>query len=91
VAALTDMDIFVSGVPVYNWTSDITAGWNMGGSVFDTVSFDDPQDNPDGSVEAFAFWWNPLIKSYEIVTTIETKKGYWIAANQNCTLTLSAP
>jgi len=91
VAVLSDMDISVSGVPVYNWTSDITAGWNMSGSVFDTVSFADPQDNPDGSVEAFAFWWNPVSKSYDFVTTIESKKGHWIAATQNCTLTLSVP
>jgi len=91
VAVLSDMDILVSGVPVYNWTTDITAGWNMSGSVFDTVSFTDPQDNPDGSVEAFAFWWNPVTKSYDLVTTIDTKKGHWIAATQNCTLNLSAP
>jgi len=91
VAVLSETVISVWGVPVYNWTTDITAGWNMIGSVFDNVSFTDPQDNPDGRVEAFGYWWNPVTKSYVFTTTIETEKGYWIAATQNCTLTLSTP
>ena len=92
VAVLSDSVLSVTGVPVYTWTADIIAGWNMIGSVFGSVvDFTDPQDNPDGSVESFVYWWNPVTKSYEFGTIIEPTKGYWAAATQDCSLTLSIP
>jgi len=90
VAVMADTIITVSGSPVESWTTDITAGWNMVGSLCDEdVDFTAPDDNPDGSVEAYAFWWNPSVRSYNLAYTLESTKGYWVAALQDCELTLS--
>jgi hypothetical protein len=88
VAVMTDVTATVTGIPVNDWTVSITAGWNMIGSIFDSASFTDPYDNPDLSVMAFVYWWDPVSKSYVYGTTIEPGKGYWAASTQDCTLTL---
>ena len=63
----------------------------MIGSVITSADFTAPDDNLDGSVMAFTYWWDPVSKSYVYTTTVEPGKGYWAAAVQDCTLTLSAP
>ncbi|MCK5213407.1 MAG: hypothetical protein KAQ74_05725, partial [Dehalococcoidia bacterium] len=93
VAVSTDQIVIVEGTPVDSWEEEpISAGWNMIGSVCgESVDFSNPADAPDGSVEGFAYAWDPLAKSYSYTTTIEPGKGYWIAATQECTLTLPPP
>ncbi len=91
VAVLSDMVITVCGSPVNSWTDDMTTVWNMIGSVSGSVDFTNPDDDPDGSVEPFAYQWDPVGKSYVLVTTLDPTKGHWIAATQECTLTLSVP
>jgi putative ABC transport system substrate-binding protein len=88
VAVAADTTINVCGVPVTTWASDIKAGWNMIGSLIYNASIADPNDNPDGSVQPFAYWWDPASKSYDYKTTIEPTKGYWVASVQDCTLTV---
>ena len=70
------------------WTSAIKAGWDMVGSVIGNSSIANPNDNPDGSVQPFAYWWDPATKSYIMTTTIESGKGYWVASVKDCVLTL---
>jgi len=91
VAVTSDTVATVTGVPVFSWTNSVKAGWNMAGSVLATlgVSFTNPNDDPDGSVMAFNYWWNPVSKSYASGTTIETGKGYWIPALRDASLTVS--
>ena len=91
VAVTEDMTISVTGTPVTNWTGDITAGWNMIGSVFADATIGDPDDNPDGSVESFAYWWDPVGRNYVFTTDIEPGRAYLVAATQDCTLTMSSP
>jgi len=87
---LSDTNIAISGTPVQSWTSNITQGWNMIGSVYGlNVTFTDPDDTPDSSVEGYAYWWNPTGKSYDYTTLIEPMKGYWVIALQDCSLTVS--
>ena len=85
-AATAPCNITVTGTPVYYYTASLSAGWNMVGSVYESVSISDPQDDPDGSVQPFAYWYNPETGSYAYTTTIEPKKGYWVAAIQDCNL-----
>jgi len=68
---------------------DIKAGWNLIGATCDTVSMSDTIDDPDGSVQPFAYWWNPDSKSYDYKTTIEPGKGYWVASVRDCRLWVS--
>ena len=90
VAATGDMTIVVSGEPVTTWTAGIKAGWGMIGSVFSDASIADPDDDPDGSVEAFAYWWDPVSRSFVYTTDIEPGKGYMVASTQDCALTMSS-
>lgn len=90
VAVSSATNITISGTPVQSWTSNITKGWNMIGSVYGlNVTFTDPDDTPDESVEGFAYWWNPTGRSYDYTELIEPMKGYWVAALQDCSLTVS--
>jgi subtilisin family serine protease len=88
VAVTEDTTIIVCGIPIETRTIDITAGWNMIGSVNTTVSIADPNDDPDESIIPPAYWWDPVSKSYITTTDIEPGKGYWVASLNDCTLTL---
>jgi len=88
VAVIEDGNITVSGVPLETWTTDIAAGWNMTGSVITSASIDDPNDDPDSSVQPFAYWWDPVSMTYILTTDIDPSKGYWVASVQDCTLTM---
>jgi len=88
VAVAGDTTITVTGAPVANWTTDIKAGWNMIGSVINNASIISPNDNPDGSLQPFAYWWDPLSKAYQYTTETEPGKGYWVASVSDCKLTL---
>lgn len=90
VAVTGNTTTTITGTAVPGWTGNITAGWNMIGSVGWTTpaSISNPNDNPDGSVQIFAYWWDPVGRTYIITTDIEPGKGYWIASVQDCTLTL---
>jgi len=92
VAVSSDRTISVTGEPLTEWTSGISTGWNMIGSVHGgSVSFSTPDDDPDGSVEGFVYWWDPTTKSYVYGTTVETGKGYWAACTAPCDLTVGPP
>ena len=79
----------VSGTAPSSTNIQLRAGWNMIGSVMCDVSIENPQDIPDGSVQPFAYWYDPATDSYLYTTTIEPAKGYWVAATEDCQLTLS--
>ena len=88
VAVTENTTISINGTPVDTWTTDIKAGWNMIGSVSATASIADPNDDPDDSVIASAYWWDPVGRSYTVTPEIEPGKGYWVASVNDCTLTL---
>ena len=88
VAVTGNNTISITGTAVTSWMGNIKAGWNMIGSVSNSASIANPNDNPDSSVQPFAYWWDPAAKSYVMTTTIEPGKGYWVASTGNCTLTM---
>lgn len=91
VAVTGNTTIPVSGIPVDNWTIDIKAGWNLVGSVMCSMDFSVPDTDPAGKVESFSYRWEPGLPGYIYSTTIEPTMGHWIAATENCTLTLDSP
>jgi len=87
VPAVTRMNY--TGVPLKRWSVTLSPGWNLAGSVYGgQVDFSQPSDDPDGSVEAFAYSWNPLAKSYDYAQTIEPGRAHWLAVRQPCELTV---
>ena len=92
VAVSSDQILSIEGIPMTDWTDAISTGWNMIGSVHGgSVSFSDPDDDPDGSCEGFVYSWDPTTKSYVYGTTVETGKGYWAACTSSCDLTVGPP
>jgi len=92
VAESTERVVGIEGDPVEQWSRTVLSGWNaIGSACGHVVDFSNPDDNPDKSVEGFAYAWDPLTKSYVYTTDIEPGKGYWIAATADCTLAMSAP
>ena len=93
VAVTENKTIKVTGTPKTTWTSSLTTGWNMIGSVCgDPVAVGALVDDPSGSIlDSAIYWWNPVSKSYETATSIVEGQGYWAATTQNCDLTMTAP
>ena len=90
VAVAEDTTFSLTGTAVTEWAEPgLQRGWNMIGSTYgDICSFVEPSDNPDLSVEGFAYWWDPVTKSYQYCSGIEPCKGYWAAATCACELSL---
>jgi sugar lactone lactonase YvrE len=91
VAVAGDKTITVTGTPVTQWESNLTAGWNMCGSVCgDPIQVSDLQDDPSPSIVRSAIYsWNPTGKSYATASQIDEGLGYWVATTCNCSLTVA--
>ena len=60
----------------------------MIGSVTSKSSVSSPNDDPDKSVQPFAYWWDPVSKKYVFTTDIEAGNGNWVASVRDCYLDL---
>jgi hypothetical protein len=65
---------------------DVAPGWNLVGSLSATVSVSNITSSPPGIVTSPFFGYGG---SYQIATTIEPGRGYWVRANQAGKLYLS--
>jgi len=87
VASLNGETVSFTGTPVTGWETEVEAGWNMVGSIHPaSVDFNEPEDDPDESVEGFTYWWDPTTKSYTFKHSIDPTLGHWVAAIEDCTL-----
>jgi len=93
VAVTSPDTVTVTGTPVTEWTDELTAGWNMVGSVYgDPVDRNDLVVDPPGALQTNAIYHgNPTAKSYDTASQIQQGIGYWMAATQGCELTMTAP
>ena len=93
IAVSEDRTVTLEGLPVYQWDGVVATGWNMVGAVFGgTCDFENPVTTPyAGSVEGFAYTWDPITKSYQYCTDLCSTTGYWVAATKLCTLSLGPP
>ena len=62
----------------------LSAGWNFVGGISFDVPVSSLVQNPPNSIVVIYGYNN----EYQIASTIEHGKGYWIKANQNCQITL---
>lgn len=77
----------ISGDPVNSFSGHYLAGWHMIGSLISTTDFSSPNDTPDGSIAA-TYGYNNATGQYYATTTLTPGEGYWIAALQECDLTV---
>ncbi len=93
VAVTSDKTITVTGMPVSDWDSALTTGWNMVGSVHGaSVAVADlaTDIDPDPLVRNAIYWWDPENKSYQSTDWIAQGQGHWVAAMEDCCLTVCA-
>jgi hypothetical protein len=77
----------VSGIPLDDYMAHFSLqGWYMIGSIKGSVDFAVPNDYPDEKVLSPAFGWDVVSGSYVSATTLDEKKGYWVAVLGACDL-----
>ncbi|MDI6766500.1 MAG: T9SS type A sorting domain-containing protein, partial [Bacteroidota bacterium] len=78
----------LTGYPVVEDSIDVSAGWNMIGSITYSVDIDNIGENPGGLVTSNYFEYNGT--TYIIADTIHPGKAYWVKTNQAGQLILSS-
>ncbi|MBI5215682.1 MAG: T9SS type A sorting domain-containing protein [Ignavibacteriae bacterium] len=77
----------MTGFPRESETIAVQVGWNMIGSISSSVDVTTITSNPPGLITSQFFSYE---NGYDVSTTIEPGKGYWVKVNQAGTLTLSS-
>ncbi len=76
-------------IPAPSYKRPLAKGWNMIGSVSAEADFRNPKENPAGSIVAGTLYsWNPKSYKYQGEQKIESNKGYWVLALEDCQLTI---
>ncbi len=68
----------------------ISRGWNQITPPKGTTSFIDPVDDPDSSVMALAYGYNPEIGEYYTTTSLIEGNAYWVLSMAACQLFLES-
>ncbi|RLG87078.1 MAG: hypothetical protein DRO15_05375, partial [Thermoprotei archaeon] len=85
ILVLENVNITVTGKPLYNIQIQLKKGWNMIGSTIQEANY---TIQPKDSIYMNIYSWNPELKKYETETTTKPGKAYWILAYQDCTITI---
>ncbi|WP_460006997.1 PKD domain-containing protein [Methanogenium cariaci] len=89
VAATAECTIRATGTELNCYGANLTPGWNMIGSVYDPVAFDDLQVTPEGAVQMNVYLYNPQLQSYQLTSTLSPGSAYWVSATRYCNLNVS--
>ncbi|MBN1998422.1 glutaminyl-peptide cyclotransferase [candidate division KSB1 bacterium] len=81
--------VTITGVPVDIIKTDLSSGWNLVGIPY-LNDFDSETDPPNAIVSGF-IGYDPFTGVYLYAQQPQITKGYWVAAKQNCTLTIKFP
>jgi enediyne biosynthesis protein E4 len=82
-----DSNFQVVAFPIMNDTIDVTAGWNLIGSVSEPISALSVESDPPGILQS-DFW--SYATRYFVADSIFPSKGYWVKTSQSGKLILSA-
>ncbi|MBI5214355.1 MAG: choice-of-anchor D domain-containing protein [Ignavibacteriae bacterium] len=77
----------LQGYPKYEDTIQVHEGWNLVGSVSQSINVSSITSNPPGMVTSLFYGFNGR---YFATNNIEPGKGYWVKANQSGELLLSS-
>lgn len=67
----------LSGSPLLIVAQTLLPGWNMLGSLADTVVLDSLKFSPQANFVPPLYIYNPILKRYETSNTVLPSKGYW--------------
>ena len=82
-----DQTIPFNGIPILNDSINVTTGWNMIGSVADSVAVSSIISVPENNVASSYYGYN---NGYTPATKLYPAKAYWVKANQNGKLYLNS-
>lgn len=88
VAAQNECNISVEGQNQKWYTLPVASGWNMVGSLSETVLYTHAYTSPSGALKNTYYAYNATEGQYEITSTFIPGNGYWVSTLQNCILTL---
>gem|GEM_PF-968372 len=88
---MRDTTFVVRGQPVQNYTLPLSGGWNMIGSVIASHPTTELSTTPAGILLPQVHWYNPGLRRYEQVTSIEPGKGCWVLAMSSAVLNFPGP
>ncbi|MBN1755999.1 fibronectin type III domain-containing protein [bacterium] len=92
VLCLSDTSYQVLGDPVYAFTLNLPAGWNMIGSPAHHIKFVDLEDNPEGAIldnSLFSYYVDPPYRRYLQTNMLYPGLGYWIMVREDCLVRIS--
>jgi len=84
----TTLTIQNEGSPILTDTIDIKTGWNLIGTISDTVNTSSILQIPDGIISSSFYNYE---SRYLVATSLIPGKAYWIKANENGKLVLTSP
>ncbi len=79
---------WLTGLPMHSDTIHVLAGWNLIGSVFDSIPASTVSSDPPGIMASNLFEFSG---SYKIATSILPTRGYWVKSHQAGSVILPAP
>lgn len=84
----TNQNIPMSGLEIFEDTIDVSQGWNIIGSISSPVPVASVVTIPPGIIDGSIYGYN---NGYQIATTIEPGKGYWVKVIQSGKIVLTGP
>ena len=79
----------VKGISFESYSKPCKMGWNLLGSILDTLEVSSITSNPIGSILA-VFSWDANKNKYLPVDKIFPKNGYWFAISQDCEIVINS-
>lgn len=77
----------IRGYAIPRVTIDVVAGWNMIGGITSSISTLEVQESTPGLIVSSFFEYD---QGYNVATTIDPSKGYWVKVSADGQLTLDA-
>lgn len=77
-----------TGLGLGNVTISLAAGWNLIGSLSQSIQTSKITTSPSGIIASKYFGYNTTTGQYYLTETIEPGKAYWVKASQSGTLNL---
>jgi hypothetical protein len=84
----SQQSVHLTGVPVSSETVNVIEGWNLIGSISDSVPVTGLTTIPGGLLTTSVFGYQ---SSYTVADVIAPLKGYWVKANSSGSIILSKP
>ncbi len=88
--ALKDTQLLLIGTPVTALSLPLQRGWNLIGTVSDTIAVDSLCTNPPGCLRSDFWWYDPPARRYFRTDFLVPGKGYFILVDRECGLNITS-